>query len=172
MTERTFAGLPITGEVNKSRRGSVKQKSLEEFQTLVMDTLNAPGVEALRIKPYTPFFQDGDVCEFTVHGEDDFVKVSGTDDDAGEYEDGFLSTYSIELKGGEETTYSYDYTTRRRVYTPTGRVFGRHPSFDQISEFTEVFSGVYDDVIYDLFGDHCSVEISKSGIVVEGYEHD
>jgi hypothetical protein len=172
MTERTFAGLPIAGEANKSRRGAVHQKSLEEFQTLVMETLNAPGIEALRFRPYTPYFNDGEPCEFAVHGEDGFVKPMGGDENAGDYEDGFIGTWDVELKGGEETTYSYDYATRHGAYTPTGKVFERHPSFEQIEKFKEIFKGCYDDVIYDLFGDHCQVTISPSGIVIDEYEHD
>lgn len=53
-----------------------------------------PKAEAVRWTQYTPYFNDGDTCEFSVH--DPYVKVEGIDDD-GDYDDGFLSEWDSKL---------------------------------------------------------------------------
>lgn len=49
-----------------------------------------PSLEAIRWNQYTPYFCDGDPCEFGVN--DVYIKLHG-DDDGGDYEDGFLDGY-------------------------------------------------------------------------------
>src|SRR5689334_1109830 len=56
-----------------------------------------PKVEAIRWTQYTPHFNDGDPCTFSLH---EFrYKVAGLADDGGDDGDGFYDTYGDELKG-------------------------------------------------------------------------
>jgi hypothetical protein len=47
-----------------------------------------PKVESIRWNQYTPYFNDGDPCVFSV--KDLYYKPEGGDEDGGDYEDGYF----------------------------------------------------------------------------------
>lgn len=179
MTEVTkWMGIPVEiDEISKGRHHQIEQWGQGKFEELVSPLLEA-GL-SIRWDQYTPFFNDGDVCEFSTH-EVRFKPVNG-DDEAGDQEDGFLTLYDIELEGGEETEYAgqepYGEPDRwvgqryRSVYKPTGVVFPKHPMYDQMEKLGDSF-GHFEDFLYDFFGDHAEITITPERIVKEYYSHD
>lgn len=88
-------GRPVTGSIPRSYRGPRKEQwGAEEFLPL-LDAVLAAGAEAVKWHQYTPSFNDGDPCEFTV-GEF-YVRPVGTPEDSydGEYEDGYLTDWDF-----------------------------------------------------------------------------
>jgi hypothetical protein len=182
MSNNTWMGIPLdVDSVDKGRRGRIEQWDVEAFEKLVKPVLEA-GV-SIKWKQYTPFFNDGDVCEFST-GEVRFKPADG-DDEAGDYEDGFLTLYDDELKGGEEVVYKgqreisqderggyrWGYMRYESVYEPTGRVFTKHPAYYAMDELGSSF-GHFEELLYDTFGDHAEVTITPEKIVKEYYSHD
>jgi hypothetical protein len=47
-----------------------------------------PKLKAVRWKQYTPYFNDGEPCEFSVH--DPYILFEGCPEDGGDYEDGYM----------------------------------------------------------------------------------
>jgi hypothetical protein len=69
MTEQTrlsFLGVPVTGEPNDARRHT-PQKTVEDLAPIMQRVLDDPYFVAFGWTQYTPYFNDGDVCEFGVH---------------------------------------------------------------------------------------------------------
>lgn len=51
-----------------------------------------PEASAVRWRQYTPYFNDGDACEFSVHE----MRVRfGDDNESGDYEDGFVESWDV-----------------------------------------------------------------------------
>lgn len=104
-----------------------------------------PKVSAVRWTQYTPYFNDGDTCEFSVHDPEIFF--DGEDPDACERGDGF-----------EVGWYCDDDEPSR----PLAEYWSEHmrPAFklEQIFNLT--------------FGDHVEVVATREGFRVSEYEHD
>lgn len=84
-----------------AHRKAVQEKGKELLKELIADVFANPSyadLEAVRWEQYTPYFNDGDTCYFSVY--DVRVKVKGMSDEE-EYEDGFVDTY------GEAKKYAF-----------------------------------------------------------------
>lgn len=167
MTHTAF-GLPVQGDVIKpSNRPNVEQKPLSELEPSLRALLERDDVEAIRWTQYVPYFNDGDICEFGVG--DVYIKLKGVAEDGGDYEDGFLYGWDAQLKGGPNQRY--DYGTRQ--YVNLGDPFPRHPAYDQFDSFSTLFnSGAFHDALYDAFGDHAQITVTRDKVTVEEYSHD
>lgn len=168
MTDTNFLGIPVEGDVNHNRRSRKEQKGQADLRTILLPLLNHPNVEAVRWEQYTPYFNDGDVCEFSV-GEPEY-KFAGVNEDAGDYEDGFVdpdySSHPVVV--GLIGTRKYDREAREFVTTP-----GSDPGLTEaVHAFKEIASGSYDDLLLEAFGDHARVLVTGEKITVDFYEHD
>ncbi|MCW2902217.1 MAG: hypothetical protein JWO67_4482 [Streptosporangiaceae bacterium] len=135
-------GRPVTGEVAQTGRTRHEQWPGDKFIELLDAVLTAPGVEAVKWHQYTPSFNDGDPCEFGVH--EFYVRVAGTDEEAGDYEDGFLGGYDSELNDA--------------VKTPLRNLGSA--------------GGHCEDFLRESFGDHAQVTATAKGFEIEYYDHD
>jgi hypothetical protein len=160
-----------------------------------------PQVEAVRWLQYTPFFNDGDTCEFNVH--EPLVKLEGVSDDeeggwtSGE-EGGYLSAYSIEKVVPAELRDEYN----KLIYPPDGKEvttdkkygYGTESNFSQEgyskgAKLKTWAAGANQELKNDLgelgallseaeesmqaaFGDHARITATRDGIEVDEYEHD
>lgn len=103
---------------------------------------------------YTPYFNDGDECIFSVN------------------------TYSIKING--EDTGESDSLDWRIEYYLKGQTeeYPLQPEWDLelyqlVEEFKEILSSIPEDFMKDLFGDHVEVTVNSDGnIETEEYEHD
>lgn len=104
-----------------------------------------PTVKGIRWKQYTPYFNDGDPCEFRVHE----VYTSFGEETGGDYDDGYLSTYSFRDKPELKALH------------------------DSIREFEKTIqSQGMSDIMETVFGDHVQVTVTPDDVVVEEYSHD
>ena len=102
-----------------------------------------PIVTAIEWTQYTPYFNDGDPCVFSV-GEFRY-RFQDSKGDEGDYEDGFLSTWSTDLKS-------------KGIQT-------------EIQNFEKQFAG-HDDLFLVLFGDHAKVTATSTGFEIDEYSHE
>lgn len=151
----------ILTEVNSAKEEyeaavkSVSKKVEKSLQELVADT---DGLVAIRWAQYTPHFNDGDACEFSVH--EPYFKFEDTGDDAGDYEDGFISSYDLD--------YDWDNASRGKRYKTED-----HAAKGKLMESIESVFGEIDDKIFlNLFDDGYQVTVNENSTEVEDFDHD
>lgn len=157
-----FGGKTITGDIQHYGSTPVEQADPQLFLDALDQILSAPGVEAVRWNQYTPYFNDGDACTFSIYSA--YVKVKGGDDEAGDYGDGFLSTYDLYEYGPG----GYD----DKVYANFNGIPGELIS-DALNSFEgSLESGAHWNILQEKFGDPATVTATKAGFDVDFYEHD
>ena len=127
----------------------------EEFKNFFKEF---PEIKVIKWTQYTPYFMDGDPCEFGVN-EPTF---SNADDPS------IISTYGeIDSDDVDESIWaaSADYGTFPKHFPKeTVKKLKELSSMLQSSEMSEVLEAT--------FGDHVVVTVTAKGIEVEEYEHD
>lgn len=102
-----------------------------------------PGVKNVRWTQYTPYFNDGDSCEFSTNAAYADLNWDGEEEDEDDEEEETTKTEEAEVPEGAE------------------------------DEFQEVLSSIDDSFYKDLFGDHVEVIVNRNGTIdIEEYEHD
>ncbi len=152
-----FLGIPVEGDISASHRRSVTQRLADELGPLLFAVLGVDNVEAVRWSQYTPYFNDGDVCEFSANGAR--VLLSGQDEDTeddSDYGGNFASEYDL--------FDSRDYTNHT--------VVGAKPAYLPVKSLSDALeSGAFDNALIEAFGDHATVTVRPTGITVDYYEH-
>lgn len=148
----------ISGEPQYDRgRSTVPPATAAEFTEATDAVLSIPGIYAARWRQYTPYFNDGEPCEFSV--QDIEVKLSPLDDEEderGDYEDGFIDTYMM------------DYGRDRGELTELS-----DEAFEALKKAVKAWSSLnIDEVCRRNFGDHSTVTATLEGFAVEFYDHD
>lgn len=168
-TTRNFLGIPVEGDINEGEKRA-HQKPIEEFQPLLQAVLDDPTITEFGWQQYTPYFNDGDPCTFSVHGL--WVRTDA-DADAGMYDlDLDYNHASLgQMTGGEWVDDPENPGRRKKVgesYEGPDRArYDRCHALDRAIQ-----SGAFDDVLLDAFGDHAHITVRRDGIEVETYEHD
>lgn len=155
----SFAGLPVSGRKLEGATFS-NQKPIEELQPLIQALLDDDTIVEFGWRQYTPYFNDGDVCEFGVHSL--WVR---TVDDGDEF-----STYDLELDNVRyEECEGVGYRDWR-----SQKYHGKDEArFDRAEELdSAIQSGSFDKVLAEAFGDHALVTFTKTGITIDQYDHD
>lgn len=147
-----LVGKPISGTVNHyTRSRHVEQHNPVKLVELLDALLELKEVDSVRWEQYTPYFNDGDPCYFSV-GEVRvrFTRVEEVNDedydDEGDYGDGHLSDYEI-----DEITFD--------------EVYKRLEAVNKEIDHHEV-------ILQDKFGDPAQVTYDGTSFTVEHYDHD
>lgn len=104
---------------------------------------------------YTPYFNDGDSCEFSVRNSDLIIN--------GDYNDPSWYDWRVPyyVKEGEYVNEVRNNTEWDQVACMT------------VDAFKDILQSIPEDFYLELFGDHVRVTCDRYGeIIVEGYEHD
>ena len=152
LIERIKAEIQAFDEKRKQLSGELQK----EFPKLLQPLLEKSKViESIGWTQYTPYFNDGDSCEFQVHNSD--LDINGVD-----YYD-----LEDEFDIFEEEIWSS--STRRTVPNPN-----YNPEEAEIlNQIKEILHSIPKDFYEDLFGDHVQVTVYRDGRVeVEDYDHD
>lgn len=137
---------------------SYLEKSKEQFTIAAKEVFDAhPTLESFRWTQYTPYFNDGDTCEFTAHIYEPIL--NGEDDE-------IFSAVNVDYGKYDNATRSYP--NRKETPNPKYR-----PDLVSARETVAKFLKCIDEsVLKDMFGDHAEVTCSRSGTEVEKYNHD
>lgn len=131
-------------------QSKIKEAFKEEIKKLVFPDR----IKSIGWTQYTPYFNDGDSCEFSVNCDYLYVNDEREDDD----EDNFLSKYIYEVVNGK-----YE-----RV---------PNPNYDKecgefVDKFSTLIGQIPNEVMLDMFGDHVIVTYSGGNFKVSEYSHD
>lgn len=122
-----------------------------------------PVLQSFSWTQYTPYFNDGDVCEFGVNR--DYITLESVN---GEIDDEF-SLWSAEREIKEGKRQKWDSVNRTYVtepYTPSLLDFAGIDTCNFLKEFEE------NDFLV-MFGDHVRVTVKRDGSVdTDDYEHE
>ncbi|MFC4114140.1 hypothetical protein [Nonomuraea zeae] len=169
----TVAGLPVEGEpVFPRSSAGVDQWDEDSFAELLRPLIDSPRVEAVRWEQYTPYFNDGDVCEFSVGSPE--IKVNdrpAIEDDEWD-DDGYVSAWSVHMEGGQPRRWVSD-SGWGGHYEPHGPTVAQHEDYDAFSALDYAMNrGHFEELLYKKFGDHAQVTVYPDRITVETYDHE
>lgn len=162
-----FLGIPVQGDIT---RGSdrVEQKPIEELQPILQAVLDDPTIVEFGWRQYTPYFNDGEPCEFGVNGT--WVRTTA-DEDTDEDE---LEMWGHRSLGKVITEWGdVDPATKRRVVVSETYEGPDRARYDRCKALEgAVEGGAFEHVLLDAFGDHANITVRRDGIQVEFYDHD
>lgn len=140
-------------ETFKKQQAELIEKFKPNFQKLFVPFLEShPEIKAISFTAYTPYFNDGDTCEYGV-GELTLIPA----DEELEPDWG---------KGFEECELQYS-----RSLNPEQREM-LQAAFNDLKPTTEAFSQIPEEIMMGIVGDHAEVTITLDGMEIEEYEHD
>jgi hypothetical protein len=133
-----------------------------------------PHIVAFRWNQYTPHFNDGDVCEFSVNDlEVQFDQVIAGKGDvvAKETEDDEDEDSGDWVQFGEYGDSMEEYFTERKDVLNFEEIDKLESAVSSAYEIHERLQGM-DDALLQAFGDHTEVTVTRNGIETEEYEHE
>lgn len=157
----------VAEQADLNARFQVKAQELFKETTKAFFEKN-PCVTAIIWTQYTPFFNDGEACEFSVN---DPYFTNATDEQMeditrwGDYEgeDGGVWSESEWI-----FTSDFEYTSKRRQEM---NLEGVDPQ--SIGKFSQLItSSEMEDVMQAMFGDHVRVKATRDGYDIEDHDHD
>jgi hypothetical protein len=141
----------LKAEMKKEGRGALKEAFKELFES-------HPVLEAVQWEQYTPYFNDGDSCTFSVNDmypvfvlTEDQKKILGDEADT---------------EDAGELWYDFEYGDLKKTMTPEQKAASK-----ALTKLVKDL-GDMDDTLEDLFGDHVAIRATKRGFTVKVYEHD
>lgn len=174
-TGKTFFGIPIEGDV-RFAESPVKQRPLEDLQPLLQALLDDPTIEWFGWRQYTPYFNDGEPCVFSVDealmvslvpDQESRRQQSLNDDDDDDDDD------SDDINDGVEYNRLLGHRNRSWEKSPGTYTGPDEPRYDRCLALEQALaSGAFDDVLLEHFGDHATVIVSREKITVKEYSHD
>lgn len=160
-------------EINKQKEELVSQLRTDFAPMLkpLFEKSNGK-IESIGWIQYTPYFNDGDECEFSVHTEMDYgIRVNGECFDDSEFFKN--STYGLEKyleKDGSYEEWINKYP--EDALNPENKEEELF-LYGLLLEFQEILSSIDEEFFKDLFGDHVEVTVFADGRVeTEEYDHD
>jgi hypothetical protein len=138
-------------EINKLRKEYV-EKSTELFKNFLKEFFeNNEDVESITFTAYTPYFNDGDACTYSVG--DAYLKFKETSefyskDNGQDYCNGHDDLYSIPYEG-------YNKEKLKEIFKEANKI-----------------TSLPSDLMYNIIGDHAEVLITRDEMKVSHLEHD
>lgn len=106
---------------------------------------NDSALESFSWTQYTPYFNDGEPCEFSVH---DYLTITFSDD--------------IQVEDWSASEWSRNYYKDKYSVEALDTADAAH----------ELVTSIPEEVMEDLFGDHVKVTVYRDKIEVDEYDHD
>lgn len=130
-----------------------QKTSQEKFKLVVKTIFEKWGdrLDSIQWVQYTPYFNDGEACEFDVH---DVVPVPKFEEDF-DFEYGPDSYYVKEHIEDHSKNKKEDFA-----------------EFEAMEKDVVVLNSIDDEIMKEMFGDHVLVKVTKDKIETEDYSHD
>lgn len=182
-----FMGLPVTGDYDPEK--VCVQRTLDELRTIVQSVLQDPGVDSFGWRQYTPYFNDGEPCEFTATG---FWAKPATDQQVPAYCDNCGTDQDPVVLGDPENCWcdnedSYgfpgyhddppfgkrDYRWENSTRIDLGYSGPDEARYDRLQALcSAIEGGQFYDVLRSQFGNHVKIVVTKESVELTTYEHD
>lgn len=134
-----------------------EKKMINDLRELLVPNISSllqgtKGINSINWVQYTPYFNDGDECTFSVYAD---IGVNGVNIYDLDDEENTIDEY---LGYGDSKRANPNYSEEdSKVYNTISSLLGKIP----------------EKVLQTMFGDHCEVTINRDGTFkVDGYEHD
>lgn len=187
---KSLFGIPINGEPYEEQP-PVQQRPISDLEPVFRALLDDPNVHSFGWRQYTPYFNDGDTCEFRVR-EPWLRTVDDVDRDD-------LSDCDFEIDSSHPTLGDHDEVRREtteeekqayrdrfkgsgwegyRSYVPmhTWDHVPRTPKYPETLARAEKLSDIqlyeFEYAMKQAFGDHARVTVTRDGITIDEYDHD
>lgn len=162
------AGKPIRGDYSANEIFEKEQKPFTEILPALDAALQLPGVKRIEWRQYTPYFNDGDPCVFSVEMPSFVVDHNGEEREFGDYADYTFEDYE---EGYDwNSGHSWEERNKHKTTTIDGIDYSAHHK--ALTEVENIEHGHYDRDMLRLFGDHARVTYDGTGFDVEYFEHD
>lgn len=137
------------------------ERATEEFTKAINQIfVEYPQLETIAWTQYSPYFNDGDECTFSVHA----CTFSNAHADEfnlwGEFND------KEDAKEKQYWAIGDEWYDDEDANAPDG-LRDVHTQFDSILQSAE-----FEDILHEMFGNHVKVICTKTGIDTEEYDHD
>jgi len=153
-----------TNEINEIRQQLV-DKLKPRFKDLFVPFLKKwPQIKRIEWTQYTPYFNDGEPCEFSVYD----LNGHTNDCDCDEWERA-LPIYSQWLEEEHDWEKENMQKLRDKLKLSTKEIVQMNEDFDVVQTN---FNKIPEDVMKDIFGDHAIITVTLEGIDCEEYDHD
>lgn len=146
-------------QIEELRKG-IKKTLKASFKDLTKDLfVDYPELKSFSWTQYTPYFNDGESCEFDANVE--YVDINGY----GEYDDDDNELMNIQKNA------------RKKIWGDDNEGEIKNPNYskrcEEIVKTVTQFLKNFDNEDYlDIFGNHVKVVVTAKGIKVDEYEHD
>jgi hypothetical protein len=177
--EKTKAAMAAFDEKKKALLAELQKDFPAMFTELFAE---APNLKSFGWTQFTPYFNDGNSCEFGVNF--DYPYINGSNEDYDEESDISIKIYDYKNLETEEDVRINDEVAEKVGYTwYKGKRIGERglyydTNYDEaaakaVDQIKEVLNSIPEDFFKDLFGDHAKITLHADGsIEVEEYEHD
>jgi hypothetical protein len=175
-------GIPVSGKPMKNRRHQVNQRPLSDLREVFEALIADERVIEFGWSQYTPYFNDGDVCEFSVG--DPWIRTIDDEDVDDRYDLQINDThptlghlewrkmtdeeYALKVIEYKDRGWGTPYN-RGHFSKPQG---SKYPDLLELAKRLDVDAAEYEDAMYDAFGDHAQVTVTKTGIQIDEYDHE
>ena len=161
----SFLGVPVYGDFDEPGQRK-EQKPLSELQPLLQAVLDDEGIGHIGWTQYTPYFNDGDPCVFSVHAFWANPPEDATKDDE-DYRDTDYGLHSV--FGYRDSRWDAD----TRKYVDLDYDGPDEARYDRLVALKDAIEGGhFENVLLAAFGDHAEVTVRKDRIDVDHYSHD
>lgn len=182
-------------------KNKIKEAGEETIKSALTDLFNNnPQLLAIKWDQYTPYFNDGDECVFSVYDPQYLIDLNHLDlpkevdayyETGDDSEDGnqvwFYDT--LTYRGEVDESYSGNkYEETERVVKP-GSEGERYPRYDYVKtgkfyaylpipgceDIADTVASIFtlpNDVFKDVFGDHVRITVTRDGVEVSESYHD
>lgn len=164
--QEKFDQLIAEQEALKAKFQATAQELFKETTKEFFD--KNPAITAVVWTQYTPYFNDGDTCEFSVN-EPTFTNAPDPENVRwGEYEGDEEGVFALESpRWVLENDRDYYKETQEAVANAGG------VDVDSCEAFARMIqSSAMEDVMYAMFDDHVKVVATREGFEVDEYSHD
>lgn len=171
----------------EEKRKALVAELQQEFPVMFTDIFaTAPRLKSISWRQYTPYFNDGDSCEFSANVSDLDVNGYGDynepEDDDQEFVDINPKIYK-KLETEEDVQVNIELATKLGYFWYANKKIGEegfahNPNYDAVTaeavkQIKEVLNSIPEDFFKEMFGDHVKVTLNSNGTCdVEEYDHD
>lgn len=156
-----------------SEQEELRRKFQATAQELFKETTKeffdgSPAITAVVWTQYTPYFNDGDTCEFSVNSPT-FTNAPDPENVRwGEYDGDEEGVFAVENVAYVMKSDGDYYKEDKEAINKAGGI-----DVDSCEAFKRmVCSSAMEDVMHAMFGDHVMVIATREGFDVQDYEHD
>lgn len=156
-------------EVQTKLRKEFQDRAQTAFKEVVKELFEKnTGLGLVTWTQYTPYFNDGESCEFSLNEAYFSNATDGDEIEYGDYQGDDDSVWSTEslvqhIQGG----IRWDKETSVKVQATEGL------DAASIQEFMDILnSSEMEEIFEAMFGDHVKVTLTRKGIAVDDHSHD